>query len=90
MDWKTHKKQLLKRPEFKKALKESGPELQIARALIEARVSRGLSQKELAEKLNTKQSAISRVENAKTMPSLSFMKKLAEVLNVSFQVRINP
>lgn len=90
MDWKTHKKQLLKRPEFKNALKESGPELQIARALIEARVSRGLSQKELAEKLNTKQSAISRVENAKTMPSLSFMKKLAEVLNVSFQVHINP
>lgn len=90
MDWQTHKKQLLKNPEFKKALNEVEPEFQIAKALIEARIKKGLSQKELAERLHTKQSVISRVENAKTTPSLSFLKRAAQSLNVSFQVQIRP
>lgn len=87
MDWKTHRAELLKDPEVQKALKESELEFQIAKAIIEARIKYGLSQKDLAEKLHTKQSVISRVENAKTTPSLSFLKRLAEVLNVSLQVQ---
>jgi len=46
--WQTHKKQLLKKPEFKQALKDIEPELQIAKAVIEARMNQGLSQKKLA------------------------------------------
>lgn len=87
MDWKTHRAELLKDPEVQKALKESELEFQIAKAIIEARINLGLSQKDLAEKLHTKQSVISRVENAKITPSLSFLKRLAEVLNVSLQVQ---
>lgn len=87
MDWKTHRAQLLKDPEVQKALKDSELEFQIAKAIIDARINQGLSQKELAEKLHTKQSVISRVENAKTTPSLSFLKRLAEVLNVSLHVQ---
>lgn len=87
MDWKTHRKELLKDPEFRKALREIEPEFEIAKALIEARINRGLTQKELAKKLRTKQSVISRVENAKTSPSLSFLKRLAKVLGVPLQVR---
>lgn len=87
MDWKTHRAELLKDPEVRIALKESELEFQIAKAIIEARINKGLSQKDLAEKLHTKQSVISRVENAKTTPSLSFLKRLAEVLNVSLQVQ---
>lgn len=90
MDFKTHKKQLLKDPEFKKIYKETELEFQIAKAIIEARISKGLSQKELAEKLHTKQSVISRVENAKTTPSLSFLKRLAEALNISLQIELRP
>lgn len=87
MDWKTHKKQLLKDPEFRKALKETELEFQIAKAIIEVRINRGLSQEALAKKLHTKQSVISRVENAKTTPSLSFLKRLAVALNTSLQVQ---
>lgn len=87
MDFKTHKKQLLKDPEFRQIYEETELEFQIAKAIIEARINKGLSQKDLAEKLHTKQSVISRVENAKTTPSLSFLKRLAEVLNVSLQVQ---
>jgi len=88
MNWKTHRAQLMKDPEFVEALKETELEYQIARAIIKARIEKGLSQKDLAEKLNTRQSVISRVENAKTTPSLSFLKRLATVLNVSLQVQL--
>lgn len=87
MDFKTHKKELLKNPEFRKIYEETELEFQIAKAIIDARINKGLSQKDLAERLHTKQSVISRVENAKTTPSLSFLKRLAEVLNVSLQVQ---
>jgi len=87
LDWKTHRKQLLKDPEVRKALKETGLEYQIARNIIKARIEKGLTQQQLAKKLNTKQSVISRVENAKTIPSLSFLKRLAEAFNTSLKIQ---
>lgn len=76
----------MKNSAFRKAYKESKLEYQIARALIKARLEQGMTQKELAKRLKTKQSVISRVENAKTVPSLSFLKRLAGVLKASLQV----
>ncbi|MBI4084466.1 MAG: helix-turn-helix transcriptional regulator [Candidatus Levybacteria bacterium] len=85
--WEDYSKELLKRPGFKEALEETRLEYEIARALIKARIERGLTQAEIAKRMNTKQSVISRVENAKTVPSLSFLKRLAQVLNASLQVQ---
>lgn len=85
MDWETHKKEQMKNPEFRKALKETELEYQVERALITARLKYGLTQKELAKKLHTKQSVISRVKTAKTTPSLSFLKRIAEVLGGSLE-----
>jgi ribosome-binding protein aMBF1 (putative translation factor) len=92
MDWETHRKQLLKDPKVRKALKETELEFQIARSIIKARLHKGLSQVQLAKKLHTKQSVISRVENAKTIPSLSFLKKVAKALGASLEVhfQLNP
>lgn len=87
MDWSTHKKQLLKDPKVRQALKETELEYQVARAVIEARINKGLTQQDLAQKLNTTQSVISRVENAKTTPTLGFLKRLATALNASLQVQ---
>jgi len=86
MDWQTHKQKLLKNPEFRKALNDSELELQIAKLIIKARIKSGLTQKDLAKKLKTKQSVISRVETAKTTPSLSFLKRLATALDTSLSV----
>lgn len=88
MNWKTHKRQLLRDPEVRRALKENELEFQIARSIIEARVKRGITQKELARRLNTKQSVISRFETVQTTPSLSFLKKLTEALDISLRVQI--
>lgn len=87
MDWETHKKQLLKDTEFVKALNEVEIEYQIARAVIEARIKRGLTQQDLAQKLHTTQSVVSRVESAKTTPTISFLKRIADALQVSLSVQ---
>ena len=88
--WDGYEKKLLRNPGMVKALKETAIEFEIARAVIEARLSRGLTQKELAIALKTKQSVISRVENAKTMPSLAFLQRLAKMLGYSLQISLKP
>ncbi len=87
VDWEDLEKELLQKPGFKEASKETELEYQIAYALIKARIEKGLTQAEIAKRMNTKQSVISRVENAKTVPSLSFLKRLAHVLDASLQVQ---
>ncbi len=86
-DFERMKKRLLRNPEFKRLYEESRPEFEIARAVIRARIQKGLTQKQLADKLHTGQSAISRVETANTTPSLSFLKKLAQALGTSLSVQ---
>jgi ribosome-binding protein aMBF1 (putative translation factor) len=88
MNWNTHKKLLLKDPKFRKAVEETRLEYEIARAIILARVEKKMTQKELAIKLKTKQSVISRIENAQTTPSLSFLKRLASVFNTELKVEL--
>jgi len=52
-----------------------------------------MSQEQLAQKLNTKQSVISRIESGASTPSLTFIKRVAEALdtevNITFQPRNN-
>ncbi|KKR25887.1 MAG: Helix-turn-helix domain protein [Microgenomates group bacterium GW2011_GWC1_39_7] len=86
MNWETHRKILMRDPEVRKAWKETRLEYEIARALILARVKKHLTQAQLAKKLKTRQSVISRVESGKSTPSLSFLKRLASVLGASLSV----
>ena len=86
-DFERMKKRLLKNPEFKRLHEESRPEFEIARAVIRARIQKGFTQKQLADKLHTGQSAISRVESANSTPSLSFLKRLAQALGTSLSVQ---
>jgi ribosome-binding protein aMBF1 (putative translation factor) len=44
-------------------------EFVLAHAIVEARSKAGLTQSELAERMNTSQSTIARLESGKTMPS---------------------
>ena len=75
-------------PEFAKAYEEMRPEFNIIRAIIEARTSNNLTQKELAERTGIAQTEISRIENGSRNPSIKLLQRLADgmgmVLNVSF------
>lgn len=74
-------KERLKSPKFKKAWEESEPEYLLAKQLIEKRLAKKMSQRDLARKLNTSQAVISRIETMSANPSLSLLKRIARVLD---------
>jgi len=54
------------------------PKFEISQMLIDARIQKGITQKELAKKMGVHQPAISRLENGKSFPSLSLLNKVAK------------
>lgn len=79
-------KESLKSPEFKAEYDKLQPEFAVIRAIIRARAERGITQKELASKVGTKQSVISRLESGRANPSVNFLKKLAAALNSHLEI----
>jgi len=88
--WKEHRKELMRDPEVRKIYRELQPEFAIIERIIQARIEKGISQKQLAERMRTKQSAISRLESGTANPSLKFLKRLAGALNSHLEIRIIP
>ena len=88
MTLKEYKNNRMKDPEFSKAYEEIQPEMNVIRAIIDARISQNMTQKELAEKTGIAQTEISRLENGTRNPSIKLLQRLADgmgmVLNVSF------
>lgn len=63
---------------------------QIASGLAKLRKMRRLTQEELAEVLNTKQSAISRMENGTAIPSWTFIDRVLRILNAEVEITFKP
>ena len=82
------KNKLLKDQEIKQAYDELEPEQQIIQAVLTLRLKKGLSQKQLAKKVGTRQPSISRLESGDYNPSLNFLKKLAEALDAKLKIDI--
>jgi len=83
------KKQALKDPEIKAEYDRLEPEFAIIRSIIRKRLETGMSQKQLAEKMGTKQSALSRLESGTYNPSLAFLKKVSAALGGKLQISIS-
>jgi len=69
---------LLADPEVRAEYEALEQEYALARELIAARARAGLSQTELAEKMQTTQSTIARLESGKGLPSMRTLKRFAE------------
>lgn len=81
------RKELLKDPEFRKESEALQPEFEIISQIIEARVKKNITQKELARRMGTGQSAISRLESGEYNPSLKFLKKFAESVGLKLVIK---
>lgn len=79
-------KRSLKDPGFRKAWKESEAEYLVSKAVIERRLAKKLSQRDLALRVKTSQAAISRVEAMSGNPSLSFLKRIAAALGTNLRI----
>lgn len=82
-DWEKDK---LQDPEFVSAAKKLEPGYQIARLRIE----RGLTQEQLAILVGTRQPSIARLENGSSLPSLSFLRRVAAALKATLEVKLVP
>lgn len=80
----------LKKPEFKKEWDSIQPEIDVIRAMIDARIEQNLTQKELAVRTGINQADISKLENGTKNPSLKLLKKLANGLGMQLKISFVP
>jgi predicted transcriptional regulator len=75
------KAELLRNPKIKAEYDALDPEYELIGQLIKARIDENMTQKQLAEKIGTKQSCIARLESGNYNPSFQFLQKVAGALN---------
>ena len=63
-------------------------EYAIARALIEARASAGLTQADVAQRMGTTQSTGARLESGRALPSLRTVERFAQAVGGKLRLRI--
>ena len=64
----------LKNPDVKKEWDDLQPEMDVIRAMIDARIKNNLTQKELAARTGIDQADISKLENGTRNPSLKLLR----------------
>lgn len=87
LDFNVFLNKQLKDPKFKAEWDRQQPEFAMIQAMIDVRRKKDLSQKQLAKKLGTTQSAISRLEKGNISPTVNFLQKLAEALDSRLDIR---
>ncbi len=80
----------LKDPEIKAEYDALEPEFSIMQAMIDARKSVGLTQKQLSEKTGIAQADISKLESGNANPSLRTLQRLAAGMGMKVEIRFQP
>ncbi len=76
--------------DFRKEYEAIQPEMDVIRAVVEARTSQNLTQKELAERSGINQADISKIENGTRNPSLNLLKRLADGMGMALKIEFVP
>ena len=85
-----YKKQQMQDPEFVKEYAAIQPEMDVIRAIVNARTSQNLTQNELAKRTGINQADISKLENGTRNPSINLLKRLAEGMGMSLKIEFVP
>lgn len=80
----------LENEEFKKEYEAIQPEMDVIRAIVDARTSQNLTQKELAERTGINQADISKLENGTRNPSINLLKRLADGMGMALKIKFVP
>ena len=76
--------------EFAEEYEALQPELDVIKAIIEARTSQNLTQKELAERTGINQADISKLENGTRNPTINLLKRLADGMGMALKIEFVP
>lgn len=84
------REEMLKDPEIKAEYDALEPEYALIRAMVDARKSTGLTQKELSERTGIAQSDISKFEKGGGNPSLKTLQRLADGMGMTLRIAFEP
>jgi len=84
------REELLAKPGVRKAYEAQELEYAIARAIIAARAHAGISQAELAARMETSQPFVARLESGRTLPSMRTLLKVAEATGTVPEFHLRP
>ena len=82
--------ELMQDPDFKKEYEALQPEMDITRAILDARIRAGMTQMELAEKSGISQADICRLEKGTRNPSIALLKRLADAMDSTLRIEFVP
>jgi len=89
MTYKEHKEAALAgNPGLRKEYEALAPQYEIIDAVIAARMEKQMTQSDLAERANTRQSNISRFESGNYNPSVEFLQKIAGALDKQLNITL--
>lgn len=88
--YKEYKKKVLENPEVKAEYDELQPEYDLIQAMIDARLSQNMTQKDLSDATGITQADISRIENGTRNPSLAMLKRIAAGLGMQLRLEFVP
>lgn len=83
-------KEQLQDAEFKQEYDDLQPEFDVIRAIVDARTSQNLTQKQLAERTGINQADISKLENGTRNPSMNLLKRLADGMGMALKIEFIP
>jgi DNA-binding XRE family transcriptional regulator len=82
-------KQQLKNPKFRKEYEALEGDFSLAKEIIELRIKKKLTQKQLAQQIGTSQPAIARIESGSYRnASLSFIRRVADALGAVTEIHL--
>lgn len=84
------KEEQMRDEEFRREYEKIQPEMDIIRAIVDARTSQDLTQAEVAQRTGINQADISKLENGSRNPSIALLKRLADGLDMSLKIEFVP
>ena len=77
-------------PEYRAEFAALEEEFALASVLIEARTRAGLTQEQLADRMNTTQAVIARLESGRVKPSTRTLERLAKATGTRLRITFEP
>ncbi len=89
MNYKEHRKELLKNKAVKTEYEKLQPEYELARSIMEQRLRKKMTQLDVAKKTGMPQSSVARIEGlTHGLPRLSTLKKIAQALDAELVITL--
>lgn len=85
-----HERWLKEDPAYAAEHRALEPEFALARELIRARTSAGMTQEDVAQRMGTKQTVVARLESGRSKPSTRTLERYAEATGRRLKISLEP